>query len=156
MKKISEIRNQKSEIRGFTLIELLIVVGIIGILATLLMVNFIGVRQRARDAQRKTDLRQLQSALELYRADQNSYPNPPLPACKASLCFPAACPVGNTTTVYMKSIPCDPVSSSGYTYSSDGSSYTLTACLENSGDSQKDNPVNGCGSTGVSYTLQNP
>ena len=55
--------------KGFTLVELLIVVAIIGILSTLLMANFIGVRQRARDAQRKADLRQIQSALELYRSD---------------------------------------------------------------------------------------
>ena len=61
-------------IKGFTLVELLIVIAIIGVLSALLMANFIGVRQRARDAQRKSDLRQMQSALELYRSDLGLYP----------------------------------------------------------------------------------
>lgn len=55
--------------KGFTLIELLVVLVIIASLATLLTANFVGVRQRGRDAQRKSDLRQIQSAFELYRAD---------------------------------------------------------------------------------------
>lgn len=76
--------------KGFTLIELLIVIAIIGVLATLLMVNFIGVRQRARDAQRKSDLRQIQSALEIYRSDQGSYPASIINCtCNGSVCFGA-------------------------------------------------------------------
>ncbi|MBI2195693.1 MAG: type II secretion system protein [Candidatus Levybacteria bacterium] len=73
--------------KGFTLVELLIVIAIIGVLTTLLMANFIGVRQRARDAQRKSDLRQIQSALELYRSDQGSYPQI-LPNCQNSIKSP--------------------------------------------------------------------
>ncbi|MDP2672104.1 MAG: type II secretion system protein, partial [Candidatus Daviesbacteria bacterium] len=51
--------------RGFTLIELLVAIAIIGILSSFLLSNFVGVRQRARDGVRKSDLRQIQSALEL-------------------------------------------------------------------------------------------
>jgi len=81
MKKNLEFRIQNSELeKGFTLIELLIVIVIIGVLATLLMTNFVGVRQRGRDAQRKSDLRQIQAALELYRADVGQYPEA-LPVC---------------------------------------------------------------------------
>ena len=61
---------------GFTLIELLVAIGIIGILASFLLANFVGVRQRARDGVRKSDLRQMQSALEMYRADQGQYKLP--------------------------------------------------------------------------------
>jgi len=150
----SKIKNQKSKLqRGFTLIELLIVISIIGILATLLMANFVGVRQRGRDGQRKSDLRQIQSALELYRADQGSYPNP-LPDCGASLV------VGSST--YMQKIPCDPINSSPYlyAYSSNGTTYAIIACLENVNDSQKDTTsVSPCDTSGVSntsFTLQNP
>jgi len=46
---------------GFTLVELLVVIVIISVLAGLLVSNFIGVRLRGRDAQRKSDLAQIQS-----------------------------------------------------------------------------------------------
>lgn len=142
---------------GFTLIELLIVVAIIGILSTLLMTNFVGIRQRARDAQRKSDLRQIQSALELYRSDNGSYPlTANFPACPSS--FPAS---GSPT--YMQKIPCDPIKTGQYVYtyiSAAGSTYSLISCLENTSDSQKDTANNGSyctgGTTNWSYTLQNP
>src|SRR6476660_8938524 len=60
--------------RGFTLTELLVVIAIIAILSTFSISNFLTVRSRARDAQRKVDLKQLQSSLELYRSDQGAYP----------------------------------------------------------------------------------
>lgn len=138
---------------GFTLIELLIVVAIIGILSTLIMVNFIGIRQRARDAQRKSNLRQIQSALELYRSDSGSYPAA-LGNCGTSL--------GNSdcTTIYLQKIPSDPLNSGEYVYeyTFNGSSYSLHSCLENVNDSQKDNTNTGCtgGTTDWSFTLQSP
>lgn len=139
---------------GFTLIELLIVIAIIGILTTLLMVNFIGIRQRARDAERKSDLRQIQAALELYRADTGTYPSSPLPACGAALT--------NNGTNYMTKIPCDPLNSGEfiYSYTSTGTTYDIFACLENVNDSQKDPSNNSTycsgGTTDWSYTVINP
>ncbi len=59
---------------GFTLIELLVVIAIIGILASLLMANFAGIRDRADDAKKKGDLKHLQTALRLYYNDHNAYP----------------------------------------------------------------------------------
>lgn len=154
----------KNSEAGFTLIELLIVIAIIGILTTLLTANFIGVRQRSRDSQRKSDVRQMQSALELYRSDQGSYP---LPNANSS---PANCPVGTptslkstdcTTSTYLNKVPLDPGGSSwpSYKYSSNGSTYSITACLENGNDSDKDvsnlNPP--CdGMTQFSFTVNNP
>jgi type II secretion system protein G len=146
--------------KGFTLIELLIVIAIIGVLATLLMVNFVGVRQRARDAQRKSDLRQIQSALEIWRSDNGSYP--------ASSEFGTACnaPLVHNGTTYMAKLPCDPSTNTGYIYVSSGgigtsAGYSLYTCLENTGDSQKDTSndsttANCTGTTNWSYTLNNP
>jgi len=127
--------------KGFTLIELLIVIAIIGVLATLLMVNFVGVRQRARDAQRKADLRQIQSALELYRADQGVYPVSGV----GNGNFPSTC--GNKfvsadgAITYMTKVPCDPFgtdyyNTGNYLYQSGGITYDIQACLENAGDKQ--------------------
>lgn len=113
--------------KGFTLIELLIVIAIIGVLSSFLTVNFIGVRQRGRDAQRKSNIRQLQSSLELYRADQSNYPTT-LSTCGSSLVDPV-----NGTTVYMKTMPCDP-SGGSYQYQGTSTTYTLVGCLENTND----------------------
>lgn len=140
--------------RGFTLIELLVAISIIGILASFLLANFVGVRQRARDGVRKSDLRQIQSALELYRSDQGSYPGAPLPLCGSPLQDTSVPPV-----VYMRKIPCDPSNGNVYTYSAPvNTAYSLIACLENANDSQKDVAnVSPCdGTTNFSYTLQNP
>lgn len=140
--------------RGFTLIELLVVIVIIGILSTLGIINYMDARMRARDAQRKTNLLQVQQALELYRQDQSAYPAS-LPACGGPLKDPT-----NINT-YMQKIPCDPTNSAPfiYRYTVNGFSYTLDACLENIKDAQRDMPgtSSSCnGTTNWSYTLTNP
>src|SRR3989338_6260996 len=60
--------------RGFTLIELLVVIAIIGLLSTLAVVAMSNARQKARDAKRVSDIKQVQSALDLYVTDKNGYP----------------------------------------------------------------------------------
>lgn len=59
---------------GFTIVELLIVIVIIGILATLVIVTFSGVQQKARDSERKTDINALAGQLEAAYANTGYYP----------------------------------------------------------------------------------
>lgn len=60
--------------QGFSLIELLVVITIITALLGVAIPNFLGARQRARDAKKKAELRELKSALRLYYNDYQKYP----------------------------------------------------------------------------------
>lgn len=60
--------------KGFSLIELLVVISIIGVLTTVLVMNFVGSRERARDAQTIQNLNSLKNALRMYYNDNQSYP----------------------------------------------------------------------------------
>ena len=64
--------NKKS--KGFTIVELLIVIVVIAILATLVIVTFTGIQQKARDSQRQTDIDAVQSHLEAFYANNGYYP----------------------------------------------------------------------------------
>lgn len=126
--------------RAFTLIELLVVIAIVSGLSALLLPNFMGARERARDTQRKNDLKQIQKALELYKQDQTPVAYPTGIPCGSSTCFPnsdAQWSSGNT--IYMNKVPKDPnrTSNTGYYYTVNNTdlTYTLCACLENKADS---------------------
>ncbi len=116
---------------GFTLLELLIVIVIIGILAVLIVPNLASGPQRARDGQRKSDLRNIKTALETYYNDKNGYP--------AAATVTTDLTTGGT---YLKTMPQDPKTKSDYTYTPSPSScasgactsYVLDASLENSKD----------------------
>jgi len=149
---------QKKE-KGFTLIELLIVVSILAILITLGYQSFTGSQKKARDAQRKSDLRQIQKALELYQQDQ---PTPQYPDATTW----ADLETELETNDYMKEVPADPLPSAGnwpaYSYNRDSDSlkYTLYACLENLNDPSRDDVDGGandrCVDKGVSLTITEP
>jgi prepilin-type N-terminal cleavage/methylation domain-containing protein len=123
--------------KGFTLVELLIVIVIIAVLAGILFANLVGVRQRARDSQRKADLRQIQAALELYRSDHGSYPigtscpssgpptalyfsnsSPPFTGAKCQAAV-GGLRSADGNTVYMQKVPCNPLGLGGLYSSSD-------------------------------------
>lgn len=133
--------------KGFTLIEMLVVISIIGILATLIAANLNSARSRARDAERKSDLKNIETALRIYYNDKAAYPaNDGSNHMKA--CDPAtsSCVWGNEwnigTIIYMQTLPKDPLSpTQEYRYTmgtvanpADTDSYILQACLENKSD----------------------
>ena len=60
--------------KGFTLIELLVVISVIGLLASVILVSLNSARVKARDTRRLADIKQFQTALELYYDKNDRYP----------------------------------------------------------------------------------
>lgn len=123
--------------QGFTLIELLVVISVIGILAAVLLVNFVGVRGRAGDAAKKSNARQLKTALRLYYNDYQVYPGVSgtlIAGCGGA--GTAACSVGESfsagtaNSIYMNQIPV------GTYYYSDGVGFLVMTKLENGADAE--------------------
>jgi type II secretion system protein G len=115
---------------GFTLIELLVVISIIGLLASVVLVSLNQARTKSRDAARKADLRQIQTALELYYNDNGAYPcSTPTGSC-SGITWMASDPgtpgtyvagawISGLTPNYITKLPSDPKGGSP-------SSYTLS------------------------------
>lgn len=113
---------------GFTLIELLVVIAIIGLLSTLAVVALNNARLKSRDAKRVSDVKQIQTALELYYNDANAYP----------ATVTGGSPIALSGVTYMAVVPTNPTPSNDgdcladniYTYAGGGgNTYTLTYCL---------------------------
>ena len=126
--------------QGFTLIEILIVVGIIGLLASVVLVGLGSFRSRGRDARRVADLREVQNSLELYYLKNGNYPASNNWDDLRSLLINDA--VGITI------VPNDPLSNSSdmsysYGYSSDKQGYVLSAALEDIYNSSLKDDIDG-------------
>lgn len=66
-------RRQPSEF-GFTLTELMVVIFIIGLLATVVIINVLPSQDRSMVTKAQADIATLESALEMYRLDNLTYP----------------------------------------------------------------------------------
>lgn len=87
---------------GFTLIEILVVIAIIGIILSILTVNFNEARKKSRDKARQSDLKSLQLAIETYKAQNNGlYP-------------PSGCSPANNDNDNNVWVTPGPVSASGF------------------------------------------
>ena len=60
--------------KGFTLIELLVVIGIIALLASIVMPNFMKHIDTAKKVRARADINSLESALAMYQLDYGIYP----------------------------------------------------------------------------------
>ena len=93
---------------GFTIVELLIVIVVIAVLAAITVVAYNGVQQRARASVASSAASQGGRKLELYKAENGSYP----------------------LTGALASAGVSDAGSTSYDYTSDGSTYCLTASVE--------------------------
>lgn len=128
----------------------MIVVAIIGILAggLISLMDPAGQLRNSRDSKRKSDLKQIQAALELYRADLGAYPSSADSAFGNDVAnLNESSLVDNPAEVqvtYLPTVPKDPSTNTHYYYCtsslspcSAASGYRIYACLERSSDPDK-------------------
>lgn len=91
---------------GFTLVELMVVIVIIGLLATVVIVNVLPSQDRAMREKAKADIALIEQAVEMYRLDNFNYP-PALTALQTPP--PAVAQSGRYRPGgYVKRLPNDP------------------------------------------------
>ena len=142
--------------RGFTIVEIIIVIALIGVLSAFFINTSTNSLKKGRDGKRKSDLEQIRSGIETYRADCDTYP--------LSLTFGGAltgndstirCP---STTLYMSLTPQDPQNAQGlsYLYWSNGVTYQICATLETGSGSVTCGGASNCGTGVCNYQVISP
>ena len=75
---VSDEMNKKSRAKkdaGFSLVELMVVIFIMGLLATLVIINVAPVGEQSRVGKVRADIAAFESALEMYSLDMYTYPS---------------------------------------------------------------------------------
>ena len=68
-------RDDDQREQGFTLVELMVVIVIIGLLATVVMINVLPSQDKAMITKAKADIATMEQAMEMYRLDNLTYPS---------------------------------------------------------------------------------
>lgn len=71
---LDRLRAARRDQSGFTLIELLIVIIILGVLAAIVVFSVRGISNNSDETACKTEVRTVETAIEAYYAENNSYP----------------------------------------------------------------------------------
>jgi len=108
--------------RGFTLIELLVVIAIIGLLSSMVLSSLSTASMKSRDTRRLSDMKQVVTAVELYKESNNNVAPPhdgdQYGCSGGSNCLTAL--TNELVTRYIPAIPLDPqygnAASYGYRY----------------------------------------
>jgi prepilin-type N-terminal cleavage/methylation domain-containing protein len=155
---------KKDQQSGFTLIELLVVIAIIATIMSIVTALVGDAKAKARDTKRRTDLAQIQVALELYRNEHGTFyvtgggaggNGPMYLSYENGSSYPAAV----TRILYNEGylpqpIVEDPLQSSGYmiAFCNGGQSYALSATLEFPTTRDVAEIQTSCGATGANGT----
>ncbi len=102
------IHNLMFNKKGFTLIELLVVIAVIGLLASIVLVAIGPARDKARDARRQSDIRQINLAMEMCYDDSSCGAGSEKYYNTAS----APTSIGS----YLVAVPVDPINADSYVY----------------------------------------
>jgi uncharacterized protein (TIGR02145 family)/prepilin-type N-terminal cleavage/methylation domain-containing protein len=126
-------RRHDHALSGFTLVELIVVIAIIALLVTLSLIALTNARMASRDSKRMADIKQIQTALDLFYDSQDRYPTDAEFQSGSLTYFN-----GNLGTTTYISIPTPPAIADGscseaqnaysYNVSADGSTYTINFC----------------------------
>jgi general secretion pathway protein G len=101
--------DKRTTSRGFTLIEIMVVMVILGLLVAIVAPNIMGRSDQAKVTIAATQLKNIQSALDLYRLDNSQYPSTQQ-GLEALVSKPSGSPEPKNWNPdgYLKSVPEDP------------------------------------------------
>lgn len=109
---------------GFTLVEILIVIALIGVLAGLFVTQYPSVQRRSRDTQRRSDIKQYQTAVEAFANRSNG--NFPNSGGTIQITLAAYC----QTQLQLPTCPTDPSLAYGYRVNSTTTNYVIWSQVE--------------------------
>ncbi|MHC8469471.1 type II secretion system major pseudopilin GspG [Plesiomonas shigelloides] len=106
---MQRVRGGQSLARGFTLLEMMVVIVILGILASLVVPNLLGNKEKADQQKVVTDLVALENSLDMYKLDNSVYPSTEQ-GLQALVSKPAGTPEPRNyrNGGYIKRLPQDP------------------------------------------------
>ncbi|MGL5118093.1 MAG: type II secretion system major pseudopilin GspG [Plesiomonas shigelloides] len=106
---MQRVRGGQSLARGFTLLEVMVVIVILGILASLVVPNLLGNKEKADQQKVVTDLVALENGLDMYKLDNSVYPSTEQ-GLQALVSKPAGTPEPRNyrNGGYIKRLPQDP------------------------------------------------
>lgn len=127
VKKLKKLAKNR---KGFSLTELMVAVSITSLVAGMSATQMDDVVPMARDAQRKANIRQVQTALHLYYSDHGAYPESgsSIPTASGWQAMEIALEGSDPLNAYMPEVPVDPLNNANhqFKYWSDGDKFKIT------------------------------
>lgn len=159
----------KNRNKAFTIIEIIVVIVVISLLAVIVVGNINQYQVKSRDTKRKIDLRNIAIALEIYRAQNGSYPDVQnygnICASDWSGCWAPGGTFANALSPYLTNLPQDPKFPGSdvscgrwfvYVYQKlSSNTYCLAGTLENTKDPDRKPCAQSCHNTWPNYYFTN-